>query len=43
MPFILADAYDKGKITGLLCLIFPFVFYQILAYFTGAYRYDMED
>lgn len=43
MPFILADAYDKGKITGLLCFIFPFVFYPILAYFTGAYRYDMED
>ena len=43
MPFILADAYDKGKITGFLCLIFPFIFYPILAYFAGAYRYDMED
>lgn len=43
IPFMLADAYDKGKIIGLLCFIFPFIFYPLLAYFTGTYRYDMED
>ncbi len=43
IPFMLADAYDKGKVIGLLCFLFPFIFYPLLAYFTGTYRYDMED
>ena len=43
IPFMLADAYDKGKVIGFLCFLFPFIFYPLLAYFTGTYRYDMED
>lgn len=43
IPFIIADAYDKGIIYGIICCVLPFIFIPYLAYFTGAYRYNMED
>jgi len=43
LPFLIADAYDKKPIIGLLGCFLPFIIYPAIAYFTGTYRYDMED
>lgn len=43
LPFVIADAYDKNFIYGLLCNIIPFILYPYLAYFNGTYRYNLEE
>lgn len=43
LPFIIADAYDKKMIFGVLGLIIPFLIFPLIGYVSGAYRYDMED
>lgn len=43
IPFLIADAYDKKPITGLITCILPFIMFPFIAYFSGTYRYDMED
>lgn len=43
LPFLIADAYDKKIIFGLLGCILPFIIYPMIAYCTGTYCYDMED
>lgn len=41
LPFIVNDAYGKGKISGVFTLFLPFIMYPVLAYFTGFYGYDV--
>lgn len=43
MPFMLADAYDKKIVTGVLGFLLPFIVFPYLAYVSGTYIYDMED
>jgi hypothetical protein len=43
MPFMLADAYDKKLITGILGLCLPFIIFPAIAYGNSTYIYDMED
>ncbi len=43
MPFMIADAYDKKFITGLLGLFLPFFVIPYIAYANSTYIYDMED
>ena len=43
IPFIIADAYDKKTFTGIITCILPFIMFPYIAYFSGTYRYDMED
>ena len=43
IPFIIADAYDKNILYGILCFILPFIFLPIIAYMNGTYAYNMEN
>lgn len=43
IPFMIADAYDKKMIYGILGFVLPFIMLPYIGYFSGAYRYDMED
>ena len=43
IPFLITDAYDKKPITGLITCILPFIMFPYISYFSGTYRYDMED
>lgn len=43
LPFIVCDAYGKGKVTAVLTLILPFIMYPLIAYFTGTYEYDVRE
>lgn len=40
LPFIICHAYGKPVILGLVGIIFPFVFYPVMAYILGTYVYD---
>lgn len=42
LPFMVSDAYGKGKITGFLTLILPFIMYPVLGYFLGVYAYNLS-
>lgn len=43
IPFLIADAYDKKPFIGLITCILPFIMFPFISYFSGTYRYDMED
>lgn len=43
IPFLIADAYDKKPIIGLFTCLLPFIMFPYISYFSGTYRYDMED
>ena len=40
MPFIICHAYGKPVILGIVGVVFPFVFYPLMAYILGVYMYD---
>lgn len=42
LPFIIADAYGKNFIYGLLGLILPFLIFPYLAFIAGDYSYGDE-
>ena len=39
-PFIICHAYGKPVILGIVGVVFPFVFYPLMAYILGVYMYD---
>ena len=39
-PFLINDAYGKGKFSSLLTLFLPFIMYPYLGYFNGIYCYN---
>lgn len=43
LPFMIADAYDKNFIIGILGFCLPFLIFPYIGYFSGVYIYDMED
>lgn len=43
LPFMVSDAYGRGKLFGLLILVLPFIMYPLLGYFLGTYAYDMKE
>lgn len=43
LPFIVSDAFGKGKVTGILTLFLPFIMYPFLAYIGGTYAYDVRE
>ena len=43
LPFMVSDAYGKGKLTGFLTLILPFIMYPLIGYFIGTYAYDVRE
>ncbi len=40
IPFIICHAYGRPIILGLIGIVFPFVFYPLMAYILGNYVYD---
>lgn len=40
LPFMVNDAYGKGKVSAILTLFLPFIMYPFLAYFNGIYIYN---
>lgn len=40
IPFIICHAYGRPIVLGLLGIIFPFIFYPLMAYILGTYVYD---
>lgn len=40
LPFMVNDAFGKGKISAILTLFLPFIMYPFLAYFNGIYIYN---
>ena len=40
LPFIVCHAYGRPVFLGFLGIIFPFVFYPLMAYILGNYIYD---
>ena len=42
LPFMVSDAYGKGKFCGFLTLIMPFFMYPFLVYFNGVYTYNLS-
>lgn len=43
LPFMVNDAFGKGKISSILTLFSPFVMYPFLGYFSGIYSYDVSE
>ena len=43
LPFITSDAFGKGKVYGLFCLILPFICYPYLGYLSGIYCLDVSN
>lgn len=43
LPFMVSDAFGKGKICGFLTLILPFIMYPFLGYIGGTYAYDVRE
>lgn len=43
LPFMVSDAFGKGKVTGILTLFLPFIMYPFLAYIGGTYAYDVRE
>lgn len=43
LPFLVNDAYGKGKISSLLTLFLPFVMYPFIGYLSGIYAYDVSE
>lgn len=43
LPFIICDAYNKGKFISILTLVLPFLMYPFIAYSSGCYVYDVEE
>ena len=43
LPFIVSDAFGKGKVFGLITLFLPFIMYPYLGYLCGVYYYDNLD
>ncbi len=43
LPFMVSDAFGKGKITGILTLFLPFIMYPFLGYIGGTYAYDVRE
>lgn len=41
LPFMISDAFGKGKLNGFITLILPFIMYPLLGYFTGIYTYNL--
>lgn len=40
LPFMVSDAFGKGKFSAILTLFLPFIMYPFLAYFNGIYIYN---
>ena len=43
LPFLVNDAFGKGKISSLFTLVLPFVMYPYLGYLSGVYCYDVSE
>lgn len=43
LPFMVSDAFGKGKFTGFLILFLPFIMYPFLGYIGGTYAYDVRE
>ena len=43
MPSLIAKAYNKNFIIGILGIIFPYIFYPFISYFPSTYVYAFEE
>lgn len=43
MPSLIAKAYDKNFIFGIIGILFPYIFYPFISYFPSAYVYSFEE
>ena len=43
LPFMVNDAFGKGKISSFITLFLPFVMYPYLGYLSGIYSYDVSE
>ena len=43
LPFLVNDAYGKGKISSIITLFLPFVMYPFIGYLSGIYAYDVSE
>jgi hypothetical protein len=43
LPFLVNDAFGKGKISSLFTVVLPFVMYPYLGYLSGVYCYDVSE
>ena len=43
LPFLVNDAFGKGKISSLFTVVLPFIMYPYLGYLSGVYCYDISE